>query len=112
MRFITSVNIGSIDLNLLLIVSVVLEENSVTRAAERLHVTQSAVSNALARARVLYGDPLFVRQGRTLVATPVAEALRPALQRLLKGAAEVLGEIGDKAPTEIARTFTLACSDA
>jgi Bacterial regulatory helix-turn-helix protein, lysR family len=65
------VSIEGIDLNLFLVLHHVLSEGSVTRAAERLHVTPSAVSNSLARIRQLVGDPLLVKDGRTLVATPV-----------------------------------------
>ena len=72
-----------IDLNLLVILDVLLTEHHVTRAAERLHLSQPAVSHALARLRDLLGDPLLVRQGGSLVptaralelATPLAEAL-------------------------------------
>ncbi|WP_228758263.1 LysR substrate-binding domain-containing protein [Pseudomonas pisciculturae] len=72
-----------IDLNLLVILDALLTEQHVTRAAERLHLSQPAVSHALARLRDLLGDPLLVRQGSTLVptaralelATPLAEAL-------------------------------------
>ena len=72
-----------IDLNLLVILDALLTEQHVTRAAKRLHLSQPAVSHALARLRDLLGDPLLVRQGSTLVptaralelATPLAEAL-------------------------------------
>src|SRR5688572_15816404 len=63
-------NLSGTDLNLLFVLSVVLEEQSVTRAARRLHVTAPAVSNSLARLRALLGDPLVVRSGRGLVPTP------------------------------------------
>ena len=72
-----------IDLNLLVILDALLTEQHVTRAAERLHLSQPAVSHALARLRDLLSDPLLVRQGGGLVptaralelATPLAEAL-------------------------------------
>ena len=72
-----------IDLNLLVILDALLSEQHVTRAAERLHLSQPAVSHALARLRDLLGDPLLMRQGGSLVptsralelATPLAEAL-------------------------------------
>lgn len=72
-----------IDLNLLVILDALLTEQHVTRAAERLHLSQPAVSHALARLRDLLDDPLLVRQGGGLVptaralelATPLAEAL-------------------------------------
>lgn len=72
-----------IDLNLLVILDALLTEQHVTRAAERLHLSQPAVSHALARLRDVLDDPLLVRQGGSLVptaralelATPLAEAL-------------------------------------
>ena len=64
-----------IDLNLLVILDALLSEQHVTRAAERLHLSQPAVSHALARLRDLLGDPLLVRQGGALV--PTARALEP-----------------------------------
>ena len=57
----------------------VLAERSVVRAARRLHVTPSAVSNALARLRAALDDPLLIRSGRGVVPTPRAAALAPAL---------------------------------
>src|SRR5215470_117384 len=80
MDIIMAVNLSSIDLNLFLVLHAVLEERSATRAAARLHVTQSAVSNALARLRELLGNPLVVRSGRGLVPTPRAEELAPLLR--------------------------------
>src|SRR5215467_562556 len=74
------VNLSAVDVNLFLVLHAVLEERSATRAAARLHVTQSAVSNALARLRVLLGDALVVRSGRGLVPTPRAEELVPLLR--------------------------------
>jgi DNA-binding transcriptional LysR family regulator len=78
MRIIMAVNLSSIDLNLFLVLHAVLEERSATRAAARLNVTQSAVSNALARLRRLLDDPLVVRHGRGVVPTPRAESQIPA----------------------------------
>src|SRR5579864_4960954 len=73
----TAMNLSTLDLNLLLVLHVVLEERSATRAAKRLSVTQSAVSNAIARLRSVLADPLVVRSGRGLSPTPRAEELRP-----------------------------------
>ena len=54
------------DLNLMRIFAALIDEGSVTRAAHRLGMTQPAVSGALTRLRVLFGDPLFVRSGQGL----------------------------------------------
>jgi DNA-binding transcriptional LysR family regulator len=82
-------NLRGIDLNLLPVFEAVYVERSLTRAGEVLNVTQPAVSNALARLRDVFGDPLFVRSGRGVAPTPKALALigpvREALTRLRSG---------------------------
>jgi DNA-binding transcriptional LysR family regulator len=83
MLCITVMNVQDIDLNLLRVFDAVLRERGVTAAAARLGLTQPAVSNALARLRVLCGDALFVRTAAGMDATPfargVAEPVRQAL---------------------------------
>lgn len=104
-------SISSLDLNLLLTLHVVLAEGSVARAARRLHVTPSAISNALARLRGVLGDPLVTRKGRGIVPTPRATELAPAIAR---GLAELERAIaaGPFDPASCTRTFTLALADA
>lgn len=105
-------NLSSLDLNLLLVLHTVLEERSVAKAAEALHVTSSAVSNALGRLRGLLGDPLLVRHGRGLVPTRQATELAPRLRAALlelQGALE--GAAAPFVPARTDRMFTLACSD-
>src|SRR5215472_1257480 len=110
MIIIMVVNLSSIDLNLFLVLHAVLEERSATRAARRLHVTPSAVSNALARLRALLGDPLLVRSGRGVVPTPRAAALAPALARALRDLDQAVhGDAFDPATTD--RELTLAMAD-
>lgn len=73
----------SIDLNLLKSLQALLLERHVGRAAQRMHVTQPAMSHALARLRRLFDDPLFVKQGRNMEPTPRAIELAPRLQVIL-----------------------------
>lgn len=108
---ITLVNIQNLDLNLLRVLHAVLAEKSATRAAKRLHVTQSAVSNALARLRVAFGDPLLVRNARGLSATPRARAIEPRLSSLMRSVEALLGEDDAFDPRTTTREFTLACAD-
>ena len=78
------VKLRSIDLNLLVIVDALLDEAHVGRAAERLGLSQPAASNALARARALFGDPLLVRvPPGGLRRTPRADAMREPLRAAL-----------------------------
>jgi len=105
------VSLSTLDLNLLLMLDTVLAERSVVRAARRLHVTPSAVSNGLARLRATLDDPLLIRSGRGVVPTPRATALAPALARALRELdAAVHGGGFDPATTD--REFTLAIADA
>lgn len=83
-------NIRKIDLNLLVALKMLLEERNVSRAADRLALTQPTVSGMLARLRVLFGDPLFIRTQHGMVPTPRAEALGPALDQLLKDATNLV----------------------
>jgi DNA-binding transcriptional LysR family regulator len=111
MGIIMSVNLSAIDLNLFLVLHAVLEERSATRAASRLHVTQSAVSNALARLRQLLGDPLVVRSGRGLAPTPRAEQLAPLVREVAERIELALDRRGF-VPEETTRTFTIALADS
>lgn len=76
----------AIDLNALFILWVVYRERGVTRAAERLNVKQPAVSNTLAKLRVHFKDPLFIRRSRELVPTAkaneIVRGLAPALMSI------------------------------
>ena len=75
---------ANIDFNLLLVLDVLLAEGSVARAARRLQLSPSAMSRALARLRRTTGDPLLVRAGRGLVATPRALELQDQVSQLVQ----------------------------
>lgn len=99
------------DLNLLVTLDVLLQEGNVTRAARRLHLSQSALSRSLARLRETTGDPLLVRAGRGLVPTPRALELRDDVHRLVQEAEAVLRPAELLDPATLERTFTLRCSE-
>ncbi len=105
-------NLAAIDLNLLNVVATVLEERSATKAAARLHVTQSAVSNAMRRARDLFGDPLVTREAYGLAPTPRGAELLPALRAWLEEARRLVAKAPVFDPGTSTRTFTVACTDA
>ena len=103
-------SLSTLDLNLLVTLDAVLTERSVVRAARRLHVTPSAVSNALARLRAAVGDPLLVRHGRGVLPTPRAAALAPAIARALGDLDQAIqGDSFDPATTD--RELRLAIAD-
>jgi DNA-binding transcriptional LysR family regulator len=83
-------NLRSIDLNLLVVLDALLDEAHVSRAAERLGLSQPATSSALERCRHLFQDPLLERGRGTMRPTPKAEALRAPLKALLAGAEAIL----------------------
>jgi len=104
---IIAVNLSSVDLNLLVTLDAVLSTRSATVAASRLHLTQSAVSNALRRARALFGDALVIRNGSGFSLTPRAEALAPDLRAALD---EMRRLVAGDAPAP--RWLSIACLDA
>lgn len=99
------------DLNLLFTLDALLAEGSVARAAQRLHLSPSAMSRALARLRKVTGDPLLVRAGRGLVPTPRAIELRERVQRLVDEAQSLLRPVEQLDLSQLVRTFTLRTSD-
>lgn len=82
--------LASVNLNLLVPLLAMLEERSVTRAAERVGLSQSAMSHALGRTRQLFGDDLLVRQGNRVTLTPRAMELITPLRTTLQQAADVI----------------------
>jgi DNA-binding transcriptional LysR family regulator len=99
------------DLNLLVTLDVLLAEGSVARAAQRLRLSPSAMSRALARLRETTGDPLLVRAGRGLVPTPRALELREQVAQLVQDGKAVLRP-GEKLDLKkLVRMFTLRTSE-
>jgi DNA-binding transcriptional LysR family regulator len=80
------------DLNLLVALQILLEERNVTRAAERLSVSQPALSKTLQKLRDAFDDELFTRTAHGLVPTPRAEELGAELPALLETVERVLGD--------------------
>jgi DNA-binding transcriptional LysR family regulator len=99
------------DLNLLYTLDVLLAEGSVARAAERLQLSPSAMSRALARLRATTGDPLLVRAGRGLVHTPRALELRQQIGALVQNAEAALRPAESIDLATLVRTFTVRTRD-
>ena len=99
------------DLNLLVTLDVLLTEGSVVRAAQRLHLSASAMSRALARLRDVTGDPLLVRAGRGLVPTPRALELRDQVRRVVNDAESVLRPAMKLDLRTLDRTFTIRSTE-
>jgi DNA-binding transcriptional LysR family regulator len=99
------------DLNLLVALSVLLAEGSVAKAARRLQLSPSAMSRTLARLRASTGDPLLVRAGRALVATPRADELRERVGQLVDEGESLLRPATAPRPADIVRVFTLRTAE-
>ena len=76
-------NLGTFDLNLLIVFDAVMQERSVTRAGDKIGLSQPAMSHALNRLRHMLKDQLFIRTPEGMVPTPRAEQLAEPLRRAL-----------------------------
>ncbi|WP_419992874.1 LysR family transcriptional regulator [Streptomyces boninensis] len=101
-----------LDLNLLVALDALLEEESVTGAADRLHLSSPAMSRTLARIRRALGDPVLVRSGRHMVPTPRALELRAQVREALTSAEAVFAPAGELDLDTLERTFTLVADEA
>ena len=103
-------HIRSVDLNLLPILTAVVEDRSVTVAADKLGMTQSAVSQALSRMRKLWKDPLLVRTGRGMQPTPYALELTRKFRPALESLTAALAKPAPFDPVQASRTYTISIS--
>jgi len=104
-------NVQDVDLNLLRVFDTVLSERGVTPAAARLGLTQPAVSNALARLRGVFGDPLFVRTTGGMDATPFARQLAEPVRQALALLESALAHGPGFDPASSTRSFRFYMSD-
>jgi DNA-binding transcriptional LysR family regulator len=104
-------NLSRIDLNLLVVLETILAEGGVGRAAAKLNLTQPTISHSLARLRDLFGDPLFVRRGRTLAPTALTRSLAEPLRGALNAVSAVVASGGRFDPKETPVHFTVAMRD-
>jgi DNA-binding transcriptional LysR family regulator len=101
-----------LDLNLLKALDVLLRERSVTAAARRLNLSTSAMSRTLSRLRDVLGDPVLVPAGRTMVATPHAEAIAEQVRLLTVGVHRVLRPPPRVDIAALQRDFTVRANEA
>lgn len=105
-------NLKTVDLNLLIAFDALMSDRSVSRAAARLGVTQSALSHSLKRLRVMFGDPLLVRGARGMAPTERAMSLTQPVKAILAEIHSIVSTriVFDPATTK--RTFKISMSDA
>jgi DNA-binding transcriptional LysR family regulator len=106
-----NVQIAAIDLNLAVVLRALLDERSVSRAARRLGLSQSATSHALARLRTLVQDPLFIRTRAGLVPTARADAMTDAVRSSVAALEASFFAPAPFNPRVLQRTFRLRPSD-
>jgi DNA-binding transcriptional LysR family regulator len=105
------VHLHRIDLNLLVVLDAIFTEGGITKAGEKLHLTQPAISHALGRLRQLFDDPLFVREGRRMVPTPLARSLMQPVRRALHSLEVTLNEVQQFDAATTQRHFTVGVRD-
>ena len=103
-------DITKIDARLLLAFAAIFEARSVSRAADRLNITQQGLSGVLVRLRDLFNDPLFVREAHGVVPTPRAEAIYPKVRTVIEAMRDVVEADGFD-PSEARSVFRIAAAD-
>lgn len=106
-----TVKVGGLDLNLLLALDALLAEANVTRAAERLNLTQPTLSQSLGRLRKHFNDELLFRHGNDMELTPLALQLRPLVTEAIVSAGRVFSAHQAFDPLSTRRRFVVAASD-
>jgi DNA-binding transcriptional LysR family regulator len=105
------IDLGRLDLNLLVTFEVLMAERSVTRAAQRLGRTQSAISHALARLRHQLGDPLLVKIGGGMEPSPFARQLIEDVRPILRSIQRIVAPPAPFDPATSSRVFRVAIAD-
>ncbi|MFF0613353.1 LysR family transcriptional regulator [Nocardia tengchongensis] len=100
-----------LDLNLLRVFDALLQDSSVTAAAERLHLSIPATSRALGRLRRAMGDPILVRAGRAMAPTPFALRTAPRVRSLLEEASALISADRAIDIASLKRTFAIRIND-
>ena len=109
--WIQRMHISRVDLNLLVVLDTIYTEGGITKAAEKLHLTQPAISHALARLRDLFNDPLFERQGHRMVPTPLAKRLIDPLRGSLQSIGALLNDTQSFEPAVAKKRFVIGLRD-
>jgi DNA-binding transcriptional LysR family regulator len=104
-------HINDLDLNLLIVMDAMLRERNVSKAAERIGLTQSAMSHALNRLRQYFDDPLFIKTGQAMEPTPKAIALQAAVVDVMGAVRQRILSEAHFDPATAKREFTLCVTD-
>ena len=104
-------SLSSIDLNLLVAFDILMKEQSVSRAAEQLHLSQSATSRVLQRLRDLFDDPILVRVGSRMVPTSRATSMTLRVRKILEDTQALIQEVDRFEPALSERRFVVSTSN-
>jgi len=105
-------HLSRIDLNLLVVFDAVITAGSITAAARKVNLSQPAVSHALARLREVFGEPLFERQGRGIVPTPLARSIAGPVRAALAAIEQTLEHASEFEPATTGRHFRIGLREA
>ncbi|MBP6344368.1 LysR family transcriptional regulator [Neisseriaceae bacterium CLB008] len=100
------------DLNLMIALDILLEEGSVSKAAQRMHLSAPAMSRTLTRIRTAFNDPILVRAGRTLVPTPRALSIQAQLHTLVHESINLFDANRPLELKQLNKTFTLRANES
>jgi len=106
-----TVHLSRIDLNLFVVFDAIYTESGITRASKRLSLTQPAISHALGRLRELFDDPLFIRQGKAMIPTPLARVMIDPVRQSLRGFEATLKRVDRFDPATARKHFTVGMRD-
>ena len=104
-------HISRVDLNLLVVLDTIYTEGGITKAAEKLHLSQPAISHALARLRDRFDDPLFERQGYRMVPTALTKRLIDPLRDSLQQLGAILNDTQSFEPATAKKRFVVGLRD-
>ncbi|WP_318385549.1 LysR family transcriptional regulator [Enterobacter sp.] len=105
------INISTLDLNLLRTLDVLLSEHNVTRAAQRLNLSQPSISVQLARLREIFNDPLLLPGPRGMLPTARADELREPLRQALEALLSAVSPVSTFDPLKATQTWRIAATD-
>ena len=104
-------NLSKVDLNLFIVFDAIYTEANLTRAGQIIGITQPAVSNALARLRETFNDPLFVRTAQGMVPTPMAQNIISSVRSALALLRVSVQESRTFTPLQANKTFRISMTD-
>lgn len=105
-------HLSKVDLNLFVVFDTIYAEGGVTRASRRLNLSQPAISHALGRMRLMFDDPLFIRNGRAMTPTPLARRMIEPIRQSLQGLEVTLSKVDRFDPGSATKRFVVGMRDA